>query len=481
MRKLATALLASLSALHCGALAARPPTNKPGIVAVQRPIASLPVLATLPIAKTADWIEVTQDAVWVAGAKPNVVRRINSATNKVVATLQVPGEPCAGIAAAFGSIWVPFCGRHAGVARIDPASGRTIAKLRGGPGREGGIAASADSIWFTRGSDGTLVRVDPTTNMVRQTIHIPSGSHNPVASGDQVWVTSGRRNLVTGVDARTGTVFATMRTGPKPRFLTLGGGSVWVLNQGDGSVTRVDAGNRRIAATIPLGIPGHGGDITYGGGRVWATSRGIPLTEVDPATNQVTRQWIGPGGDSLRFGQGAIWMTVYGAGTLSRYAALPRKTGSLSTVSDVPARSPQPPVSATALVGTWRLLSYIEKSADGRRLFPFGKKPLGQFVFTDDRHAAISIMRNPRGAAAPADPDMERCVPEYYCSYFGTYTVDADRGSWTIHVVGSNISTFIGTDRRQVFRIEGDRLILTEYYRSRGRPIRSERILERAR
>jgi virginiamycin B lyase len=46
----------------------------------------------------------------------------------------------------------------------------------------------------------------------------------------------------------------------------------------------------------------------------------VPLTAIDPRTNKVVRQWVGPGGDSLRVGHNSIWLTNYKQGTLSRFA-----------------------------------------------------------------------------------------------------------------------------------------------------------------
>ena len=116
------------------------------------------------------------------------------------------------------------------------------------------------------------------------------------------------------------TSLATIPVGPKPRFLTAGAGSIWTLNQGDGTVTRVDAQSKKVTATIAVGIPGHGGDIAWGAGSIWATVFGVPLTAIDGKDQQVVRQWIGPGGDSLRFGHDSIWLTDYKQGTLSRIA-----------------------------------------------------------------------------------------------------------------------------------------------------------------
>jgi hypothetical protein len=165
---------------------------------------------------------------------------------------------------------------------------------------------------------GTLNRIDPSTNSVRQKIPLPPGSYNPLFSDGIVWITGVESGVVTAVDADTGKVLESVPVGPKPRFFTAGAGSIWTLNQGDGTVARVDEKSRKVIATIQVGIPGAGGDIGYGADSVWPTVFDIPLTRIDATTNRVVKQWTGKGGDSLRFGFGSLWITDYKRGLLSR-------------------------------------------------------------------------------------------------------------------------------------------------------------------
>jgi len=123
---------------------------------------------------------------------------------------------------------------------------------------------------------------------------------------------------VSRVDGATNKVLGTIPVGPSPRFLAVGFDSVWVLNQGDGTVSRIDPVTNRVIATIQLEIPGAGGDIATGSGAVWVTNLGKPLSRVDPATNQVTAQFVGPGGDALRVGLGAVWLCSFGLQQLWR-------------------------------------------------------------------------------------------------------------------------------------------------------------------
>jgi hypothetical protein len=292
--------------------------SKPGIKEVQVPFSSLKLSMTLKIGGTADWVLVTSDAVWVASTNPYDIVRVDPMTNKILARVRIPGEACSGLAFGFDSVWVPICGSRPALVRIDAKKNALSATLPIAPaGEEGGIAASDDSVWLVSDKVGSLVRVDPFTNSVRQRISIPPGSFNPVFDGGTVWITGVESNVLTAVDATSGTVLESIRVGSKPRFLAAGAGSVWTLNQGDGTISRVDEKGRQVT-TIQVGIPGTGGDIAFGADSIWTSVLEVPLTRIEAKTNHVVKQWIGEGGDSLRIGFGSVWITDYEKGLLSR-------------------------------------------------------------------------------------------------------------------------------------------------------------------
>jgi virginiamycin B lyase len=289
-----------------------------GLDALRRPMAELTPDAVLHLGATADWVAIAPDAVWIGGTGPNALHRIDPKSNRETAVVALPGEPGAGLAVGFGAVWAPLCGDAPGLARVDLKTGVLKVFPVAPAGAEGGIAASADSLWMALDAQGTLGRIDPATGAVRQRVKIAPGSFNPHVRRGVVWVTSIEASLVTAVDARTGAVLGTVPTGPRPRFLTDGAGAIWTLNQGDGSVTRIDAVRRAAAGATALETPGHGGDIAYAAGRVWTTLRKTPLTATDARTGRVVRQWVGEGGDSLGIGFGAIWLTDFSKGDVVR-------------------------------------------------------------------------------------------------------------------------------------------------------------------
>jgi virginiamycin B lyase len=132
-------------------------------------------------------------------------------------------------------------------------------------------------------------------------------------------VTNPSANLVQKVDPRSNRVVRTTLVAGSPRFLAVGEGGVWTLSQLDGSITRLNPASGAVQARIQAGIKGEGGDITTGGGWVWARGAGRLLTRIDPRMNQIAARYKPPFGDGLVItGFGAVWLSVVDDFTLWR-------------------------------------------------------------------------------------------------------------------------------------------------------------------
>jgi virginiamycin B lyase len=297
--------------------AAAPSATGVNVPGIRHAMSELHPRATFNVGGDPDWMAVTPDAVWVTTSSKNIVFRLDATTNRVSGSVAV-AKPCSGLAVGFGSLWVPSCGDH-DLVRVDLRTRRVIARIDAGPAdSEGGIATGAGSVWMVTSGDGVLARIDPATNLVVARIAIPSQSYAAAYERGSVWITSAGHDLLARVDTKTNKLVSTTKVGKAPRFLTVGAGSVWTLNQGDGTISRMDARSGKLMATIDAGLAGHGGEIAYGEGAVWATLNGLPITKIDPATNRVVGQWAGKGGDSIRAGLGSVWLTNYDAGLVWR-------------------------------------------------------------------------------------------------------------------------------------------------------------------
>ena len=273
---------------------------------VSRPMADLKPEAVFAVQGSPDWSVVTKDSVWVTSSRANHVVQLLATTNQVGFIADEP-RPCSGLVEAYGSIWSPSCGLHT-IQRIEPSTGKGVASIAADPANsEGGITEGDGSVWIVV-KPATLVRISPATNAIIARFALPSESENPLFADGFIWVSSFGHDALLKVDPASGKIISTTAVGPKPRFLTAGAGSIWTLNQGDGSISRVEEQTGEVT-TIAAGVPGTGGEITFGNGFVWATMFDFPITQISPVTNSVVRQWGGAGGDGIRFGLGSIWLS----------------------------------------------------------------------------------------------------------------------------------------------------------------------------
>jgi len=117
------------------------------------------------------------------------------------------------------------------------------------------------------------------------------------------------------------------------------------------------------------------------------------------------------------------------------------------------------------LVGSWRLVSYEGRTADGKITLDYGSSPEGRLMYDQDGRMSVHLVDPGRRAFASGDflratPDELRAAFYGYFGYYGRYTVDEKAGVVTHHVEGAAYPNYIGTDQRRIFSIEGDRLIL---------------------
>jgi hypothetical protein len=138
---------------------------------------------------------------------------------------------------------------------------------------------------------------------------------------------------------------------------------------------------------------------------------------------------------------------------------------------------------AHALIGTWRLVEFADLGKDGKWQYWYGEHPRGYFVYDATGHVHVQIMKVPPLSPFPESnfdagkmPSPEHALAAYttYLAYFGTYTVDTKNHVVTIHVEGSLAPDYTDTDQPRPYKLEGDRLEISD-----GKTWR--RVLERVR
>ena len=132
-------------------------------------------------------------------------------------------------------------------------------------------------------------------------------------------------------------------------------------------------------------------------------------------------------------------------------------SASPSTVSSASSRD---------LVGTWRLVSYEDWTPAGERRTPYGENPIGYFVYDATGRVFINFMKAPamssEGFVRGVSATLERkgAAFDAYVSYFGTYTIDREKGIVVHHVEGSLNPSYTGTDQPRPFQLSGDTLTI---------------------
>jgi virginiamycin B lyase len=285
-----------------------PQPPKPGVPGVQRPMATIVPEAEYTIVGNPDWLAMGENQVWTNSRSQDLVSRMDPYTNATVAAVPVK-NPCSGLVVAAGTLWAPSCVERV-VYRIDTTTNMVVAKVPVAPAHnEGGLAYGANAIWLPSDPKGVVTRIDPATNGIAATIDVAPGSFTAVFGYGRVWVSSTEKNLVSVILPATNKVVAEIPVDTAPRFMAVGEAFVWTLNQGRGTVSKIDPVTLKVVATIEVGVPGGGGDIAAGEGAVWVTAREIPVSRIDVATERVTHQFVGPGGDAIRVLHGSVWLS----------------------------------------------------------------------------------------------------------------------------------------------------------------------------
>jgi DNA-binding beta-propeller fold protein YncE len=173
----------------------------PGLGKVVRSeAATLDERASVAVGPNPFWVAIGPEAVWVAGeADGGTLYRINSATNKVVASISVPNPFATGVAVGHGAVWVPARDRHV-IYRIDPATNSVAVTIQL-PTLIGGIGVGSDAIWSSGFGDGKVYRIDPATNAITGSIDTGLGNLGPpIEAFGSIWVAALDRNVVARID-----------------------------------------------------------------------------------------------------------------------------------------------------------------------------------------------------------------------------------------------------------------------------------------
>jgi streptogramin lyase len=239
----------------------------------------------------------TSDATTGESALPEAIPVAGAAEvdleDRLVKKLKIPEEPD-WMVAAFGSVW--SLRGNGDVVRIDPESGKvddTIANPFGfEPPLCQGIGASEDAIWACPAHGrppGDIIRIDPESNEVVSTLSTRKmpAQGRLVSSAEKLWLITDSGKQLTGVDLRTEKPGAELRLpGVCPQLASQSANedeTLWAVCPAEDKLLRIDpGGGPEVTGEVELA----GADNASVGEDVWVAFEG-GVAQVDPESLQV--------------------------------------------------------------------------------------------------------------------------------------------------------------------------------------------------
>ncbi|HEX5164369.1 MAG TPA: hypothetical protein VFV93_03145 [Thermomicrobiales bacterium] len=280
-----------------------------------------PPSVSIPVGERPVGIAAGAGAVWITDTVDGLLRRIDPASNQVVATIEIqpPADPNdlrvgAGMLVAVGGdrVWVTRYDTTNAVTprvallQIDPATNEivSIAPLDGAPL---GLAADADHAWIAANQrlyqfDGD--GVEPVTTIP------PVDGVCACGAGFSVgWDGTSNGELV-HIDPATGQTIATIDIGIDAVSIVNSPDAVWVLSADGGQIVRIDPAGNQVVAHVDIGAPVLA--IAWDQGSLWALETSGLIAQFDPGTSQVVRQLdfgMQPSTSAqLAAGDGSLWV-----------------------------------------------------------------------------------------------------------------------------------------------------------------------------
>ncbi|HEX5165040.1 MAG TPA: hypothetical protein VFV93_06555, partial [Thermomicrobiales bacterium] len=256
-------------------------------------------------------ITFTEGSLWAALEDSGVVARVNLPTAQpsptstlpefgtIAATVEV-GESPRQFAAGAGALWVTNADDGT-VSRIDLTTNEVVASIVVVPPEEfvtgvngatqvDAIAVDDSAVWVSAINSSQLMQIDPTTNQVVERYRLPAGVHGLTAGGGALWGRSWTSNQILRIDPATGSVVASVPV-EMPASAVYLADALWV--QRPGEVVKIDPATNTIVARVTYADTA--GDPTAprrmmvaAAGRLWVSSDSWhEVLEIDPATATV--------------------------------------------------------------------------------------------------------------------------------------------------------------------------------------------------
>jgi YVTN family beta-propeller protein len=267
-------------------------------------------------------------------------------------------------------------------------SGLLLANMAVGS-RPGTPTVGLGAVWVPNTGDGTVSRIDPTTNRVTATFAVgdaglfykrvcaPYGSvhswmvttfhvrrcdlpSSVATANGLLWVAKNDSNEILALDPKDGHRVASVPITVTPFEMRASDEALWVTSYEDNAVIRIDVRSKtKVEAIAESGGPS---GLAVDGDAVWvALSRAGTVARIDARSNQVVATialpcsqtcWAAPTPLPIAISGGAVWVRNEGIGTMSRIDPANNRVVSTLDVNTFNGRSGQDAL-AVAPSGVW--------------------------------------------------------------------------------------------------------------------------------
>jgi DNA-binding SARP family transcriptional activator/streptogramin lyase len=181
-------------------------------------------------------------------------------------------------------------------------------------GRPVSLAVGDDAAWVANADDGTVLRIDPQSYEVVETIGLGADVNSVVVGFGSVWVAGGNDESLFRIDPDENALEATLRFGkadplrPDPVFFVAAGRRAVWITQGR-AVIRIDPVTNEVTKRVAL--PSRPIDLAAGGGNVWVTLLDERLVRIDERSASISAITTLPAyGNSPIVEAGALWLIL---------------------------------------------------------------------------------------------------------------------------------------------------------------------------
>lgn len=228
-----------------------------------------------------------------------ILSKIDPQTVTILDTANTVPVPC-GLAAGGGALWVSDCSSPT-VVRIDPTHdvivGRTTLPTPRSELADAtqSLASGAGSIWVGQGFDNPsyVWRLDPASGRVQHRYVIPEGGAETLAFGDgALWVGGSAIGRLSRIDPSTNQITTPARDlGNWLCCVAAGGGYVWATVNPGGTIWKLSE-DGEVISSVKLGATV--GTLDYADGAVWAAAGETgTLLRIDPTTDAIRSYRLG--------------------------------------------------------------------------------------------------------------------------------------------------------------------------------------------